>query len=68
MQGDQDDLKTSTVPQKYVKNHAGAKILAAGYTKGTMANIDNFLFMLTGVRMTNSNEVIHIVNIFLPNF
>ena len=34
MQEIQNDLKTSTVAKKYVKNHAGAKILAAGYTKG----------------------------------
>ena len=27
-------LESNTVPKKYVKNHAGAKILAAGYTKG----------------------------------
>jgi hypothetical protein len=37
MQEDRSELKTSTVPTKYVKNHAGAKLLAAGYTKGLLA-------------------------------
>ena len=36
MQGDLSELKTSTAPTKYVKNHAGAKLLAAGYTKGLL--------------------------------
>ena len=34
MEKDQTVLKSNTVPKNYVKNHAGARILAAGYTKG----------------------------------
>ncbi len=39
MQEDRSYLKPSTVAKKYIKNHVGAKILAAGYTKGTVAFI-----------------------------